>query len=339
MSQKVLFVLDPSIIQESATKIALIKKLLGYAYPTCLVDQYNINLIFLREKQQNVAYDSYSYVYYLNSSNFAEILSFLLGQVKIDDLPTEVQQLCKDYRHEEASTAYEISDEVLKTLYRLMKPDGKFYMTNDALTLNGIMAGFLADGKFWVKPNNQAVSIPLKKKSPTSNSTANANPLKLKFSKFKKATTTVPAAAKEITDLRNKLQFFDSNDDLIDENDLLDELALSAPIKLTSVKCVFDDDGLPVKRRKKACKNCSCGLKELEEQEIEAQEAERNKNAVKLTSQEITEIDFTVEGDKVGGCGSCALGDAFRCDGCPYLGLPAFKPGQAISISGMDDDF
>ncbi|KAG1780245.1 cytokine-induced anti-apoptosis inhibitor 1, Fe-S biogenesis-domain-containing protein [Suillus placidus] len=96
-------------------------------------------------------------------------------------------------------------------------------------------------------------------------------------------------------------------------------------------------------RRKKACKNCSCGLAELE-----AEEAKSSK-IVLLDSDSAMEVGA---GDVAKGliaaakaapqatssCGSCFLGDAFRCASCPYLGLPAFNPGEKVEIDvGMDD--
>ncbi|SCU85528.1 LAME_0D01706g1_1 [Lachancea meyersii CBS 8951] len=135
-----------------------------------------------------------------------------------------------------------------------------------------------------------------------------------------------------------KSKFFDNveGDDSaesIDENELVNEDEKNV---ITVVTC-----GKTKTRRRKACKDCTCGLKEQEEQAMDAARAAQDSvlgQEVKFDEQELSEIDFTIQGKKVGGCGSCALGDAFRCSGCPYLGLPAFKPGQPISLDSIADD-
>ncbi|CEG83134.1 Putative Fe-S cluster assembly protein DRE2 [Rhizopus microsporus] len=115
-------------------------------------------------------------------------------------------------------------------------------------------------------------------------------------------------------------------DDLEDEDALLDESDLAKP-SIESLTKPFDCEMTDGKR--KACKNCTCGL---------AQEMGQEPGVVTLdlmdtTEDEIVEVDPTPK--KTGGCGSCALGDAFRCSTCPYLGMPAFNAGEKVTLGGM----
>ena len=96
--------------------------------------------------------------------------------------------------------------------------------------------------------------------------------------------------------------------DLIDTDDLLDDLDLKKPTLVDKFDCGTSSSG-----KKKACKNCSCGLaEELENEAVDKQK--KNVETVKSS------------------CGSCYLGDAFRCASCPYLGMPAFKPGEKVQL-------
>lgn len=125
--------------------------------------------------------------------------------------------------------------------------------------------------------------------------------LKLSFTKKKETSTPTDNAAKVWT-----LSAQDMNDDdidIIDSDDLLDENDRKKPDPLT-LKSVCG----PKSGKKKACKNCTCGL------------AEDLANGVEKAQPKSA-------------CGSCYLGDAFRCASCPYLGMPAFKPGDKISLS------
>ncbi|PYH79779.1 Fe-S cluster assembly protein Dre2 [Aspergillus uvarum CBS 121591] len=119
---------------------------------------------------------------------------------------------------------------------------------------------------------------------------------------------------------------YDDDDELIDEDELLSEDDLKRPIPPPECQ--------PKKgRRRRACKDCTCGLAARIEAEEQAQREKADKalNVMKLQTDDLNELDFTVQG-KPGSCGNCALGDAFRCDGCPFIGLPAFKPGQEVQI-------
>ncbi|KAI0776122.1 DUF689-domain-containing protein [Trametes elegans] len=98
-------------------------------------------------------------------------------------------------------------------------------------------------------------------------------------------------------------------------------------------------------RRKKACKNCSCGLAELEAEELARSKVVLLDGAVNGETMEVSQSEkerlvaaAAAAPKATSSCGNCYLGDAFRCSSCPYRGLPAFKPGEKVVIDfGMDD--
>lgn len=94
-------------------------------------------------------------------------------------------------------------------------------------------------------------------------------------------------------------------DDLIDEDELLDDSDLVKPDVAKPSLSVCATTG-----KRKACKDCTCGL---------AEELSTN---------------TTQKGTVKSSCGNCYLGDAFRCASCPYFGMPAFKPGEKVVVSG-----
>ena len=135
-----------------------------------------------------------------------------------------------------------------------------------------------------------------------------------------------------------------------------------------------------VKKSRKACKNCTCGLREilLEEKDDLPAALSGNGNGSETfpstaramsgvdrqlpNGERKSDVQVVSTGAVTSSCGSCYLGDAFRCSSCPYLGkckhlrlfglstnspdtfvalgLPAFEPGQKVEIAAgmMDDD-
>eukprot|EP01018_Ginkgo_biloba_P037295 Gb_09902 [translate_table: standard] len=108
-----------------------------------------------------------------------------------------------------------------------------------------------------------------------------------------------------------KLQVEEDMDDLIDEDSLLTEEDLKKP-ELPPV-----DDCEVGKTGRKACKNCVCGRADMEEKQ----------QKLDLTTEQLDNPQSS--------CGSCGLGDAFRCSTCPYKGLPPFKLGEKVTLSGL----
>ncbi|KAK9373661.1 cytokine-induced anti-apoptosis inhibitor 1, Fe-S biogenesis-domain-containing protein [Lipomyces chichibuensis] len=240
---------------------------------------------------------------------------------------------------------------VVALLAEAVVPTGKIDGVAQSQNMDAIMNGFLVAGEgeetVWTRPDVQKVVL-LKRRTPadkqassiglfSKNATSSASSPALSA-----ASSTPSSAASSVSSPKRSetwtigvddgLSFEDvDEDDLIDEDTLLDgdlPSALQIPIACQPTG----------KRRRKACKDCTCGLKELELQEQESRSVNQSK-VFALSLDDTAEIDFTVPG-KTGSCGNCSLGDAFRCDGCPYLGLPPFKEGEVVNLDALSaDDF
>ncbi|KAM3397323.1 hypothetical protein P3S68_000835 [Capsicum galapagoense] len=93
--------------------------------------------------------------------------------------------------------------------------------------------------------------------------------------------------------------------DLIDEDSLLTEEDLKKPQLPSVADC-------EVGKTRKACKNCTCGRAEAE-----------TKVQLGPTAEQLNNPQS-----------DCGSRDAFRCNTCPYKGLPPFKLGEKVTLSG-----
>ena len=114
----------------------------------------------------------------------------------------------------------------------------------------------------------------------------------------------------------------DDRDEMIDEDALLTEKDKAKP--------TTEGEGVGCPPTRKPCKDCTCGRKEEEEMKENATPA----SSVVKMDLENDPNDETFKS----ACGNCALGDAFRCAGCPYLGQPAFKENDEENKVVMLDD-
>lgn len=198
----------------------------------------------------------------------------------------------------------EHTTEILGHFVKLMKPSGKLVVRNktqDGFKSTLLLSGFVNseqkdDGLFYAsKPNYEVGSG-----------------AKLSFAPKVKESV---AKVWKLDDTEE--------DDLINPDDLLDEDDKALPDPSSLRVC-----GTTGKR--KACKDCSCGLAEelageaAPKNEIQKSSCGSVSSFVEVYSLKLTENFYFLQ---------CYLGDAFRCATCPYLGMPAFKPGEKIQIT------
>ncbi|ERF68080.1 Fe-S cluster assembly protein dre2 [Endocarpon pusillum Z07020] len=229
----------------------------------------------------------------------------------------------------------------LKTSGKLRSQDGQFGVSEGQERTEAILAGLRYEvGEGFIKPDYGAqapVPLTFAKNKAVAQAAGgfnrdNTQSISLALTGKRKSqdisgATPAGVGFVDFSDDLGKPELDDSEDELIDEDTLLTDEDLIRPVKIPA-ECKPKAG-----KRRRACKDCTCGLAQKLEAEDKAKRANADfaLNTLKLGADDLAEVDFTVKG-KVGSCGNCSLGDAFRCDGCPYIGLPAFKPGEEVRL-------
>lgn len=154
--------------------------------------------------------------------------------------------------------------------------------------------------------------------SSTTTSSSSVSSSRFKAIPITKAPSTTMTMTAAVTISLDDHDTNNDDDDLIDEHDLLQDEGLynaapppQVPTTTTASNNPDDCGG------RTACDDCTCGRKELE-----------SSGGTTTTLPPMT----------TSACGKCGMGDAFRCASCPYLGQPAFRPGQEHLVLDLQDD-
>lgn len=212
-----------------------------------------------------------------------------------------------------------------RLLYSLI-PSGLLFIENVASTLAPLISNLQAAG-FIIKSNQETDKdlitaerpAQLKGMSKPLNSTITLNEVNTRGSKLSVPLRKLASPNDRQASKKALWAFSSLSTPTIDPESLLTQEDRARPVPVCE----------PVtkggQRRRKACKNCTCGLAEELEEEMGRSKAVildvSEDGTIKETRDHLNGLIQKAIPKITSSCGSCYLGDAFRCSSCPYLGL------------------